>query len=296
MKVVATIGGLEVPVGSYTVSPDPLVAGTTEVVLTYELDGKTATGSQGITVNEYKTVLEENSWETIARAAAAGKAKELWNIGDTKILQLTSTSEKLKMMIVDFDHYDLASADSRYGTDYNGSSNKAGITFIAYTLPAATTTYYANTTTAHARYDTSNYKNYLENTILSAFPFETSLIPTVNIKYQGSHYQYQYTNDSDIKIFNNNVAIFPPGVLEISASTYGTLTALASNESRLAYFSANNKPTFVCCDGTAVSKLYTRDISADSDGPCIYFWTNPGTSSSRIWGQCTIPPVFIFNL
>lgn len=45
MKVVATIGGLEVPVGSYTISPDPLVAGTTEVVLTYELDGKTATGS-----------------------------------------------------------------------------------------------------------------------------------------------------------------------------------------------------------------------------------------------------------
>lgn len=128
MKVVATIGGLEVPVGSYTVSPDPLVAGTTEVVLTYELDGKTATGTQSITVNEWNPILEQNSWAQIADAAAKGRAKEFWNIGDTKHLSIDG--EQYVVMIVDFDYYNLATTDTKYATNYNGGSNKAGITFM----------------------------------------------------------------------------------------------------------------------------------------------------------------------
>lgn len=132
MKVVATIGGLEVPVGSYTVSPDPLVEGTTEVVLTYELDGKIATGTQSITVNSFFEVLQQNSWESIARAAAKGIAKNWWNVGDTKTFAIGSTT--YTAMIVGFDFHALRNTDTEYNTTYNNSSKKAAITFIVKEL------------------------------------------------------------------------------------------------------------------------------------------------------------------
>lgn len=132
MKVIATIGGLEVPVGSYTISPDPLVVGTTEVVLTYELDGKTATGSQSITVNNADTTLENNSWDVIASIAAQGLGQTYWNIGDTKNVVINDKNYIAK--IIGFNIYPLATTDSNYNsTLYNNGSNKANISFLMFT-------------------------------------------------------------------------------------------------------------------------------------------------------------------
>ena len=65
-------------------------------------------------------VLENNDWETISAISKAGKAAEIWSIGDTKTR--TSFSNTYTVRIIGFDHDDVTDAAS-YGRA------KAGITF-----------------------------------------------------------------------------------------------------------------------------------------------------------------------
>ena len=72
--------------------------------------------------------LEENTWEAIADAAAAGEAAQHWNIGDTK--SFTIGGETYHAQIIGFDHDDLDSSDAKYSDpSYNGGKKKAAITF-----------------------------------------------------------------------------------------------------------------------------------------------------------------------
>lgn len=297
MKVVATIGGLEVPVGSYTVSPDPLVAGTTEVVLTYELDGKTATGSQGITVNSWKTVLQQNTWEQIADCAAKGKAKEWWNVGDTKTI--VANNESLVMTLVDFDHYSLATSDSRYGTSYNNGSNKAAMTFIASTIPASSQTIYAASVSRPYSYLMSSLRTYLNNTILTSLPFSTDLIPTVTIGYYGSNYSSgQSTSHSDYVNQTTTEQIFSAGAVELGEK-YNT--TLAKVQTKFAYYTAGNSIIFTAPNGTVPRYIYTRDIDyGDSSNAYVrYLYWNDEHDVSGTWSSsvgCSGNYTFIFNL
>lgn len=69
-------------------------------------------------VYEVAKDLNNLTWEQIASYAESGKAEQMFEIGDTKDFTLT-TGEKLKAVILDFDHDPLASDESKM----------AGITF-----------------------------------------------------------------------------------------------------------------------------------------------------------------------
>lgn len=295
MKVVATIGGLEVPVGSYTVSPDPLVAGTTEVVLTYELDGKTATGTQSVTVNTLSTVLQQNSWEDIAKAAAKGEAKNWWNVGDTKTI--TVNGENLLMTIMGFDHYALSTSDTKYNdTTYNNGTNKAGITFMATTIPKNSRTLFSSSSSAKYNYGHSSIKTYLEGTLINKFPFASTLMREVNIGYYGSNYPPASTDrQSDYRSFSSNHKLFVPGYNELGGTDINI-----SGQTKFAYITAGNTPSWKDSSGAAVLyDLNTRDIDYGSSsypwGTYVYMegsLTKASGQSAGVSGHYT----FIFNL
>lgn len=80
------------------------------ILSTFRADGSRRSGK--------KVDLNSLTWEKIAEYAEAGKAAQIFEIGDTKDFTLT-TGEKCKAVILDFDHDTLA-ADA---------TKKAGITF-----------------------------------------------------------------------------------------------------------------------------------------------------------------------
>lgn len=272
MKVVATIGGLEVPVGSYTVSPDPLVAGTTEVVLTYELDGKTATGTQSITVNTLSTVLQQNSWEDIAKAAAKGEAKNWWNVGDTKTAVVNG--ENLLMTIMGFDHYTLATSDAKYNdTTYNNGSKKAGITFMATTIPKSSRDIISEDATKY-NYGYGEINTYLEDTLISKFPFASSLMREVVIGYMGSNYPASNTDrQSDYQSLSSNRKLFLPGYGELG----GTGVYIAG-QTKFAYITAGNIPNWKFSTGVlSGADISLRDVDY---GSTDYPWRTYAYSTS----------------
>lgn len=286
MKVVATIGGLEVPVGSYTVSPDPLVAGTTEVVLTYELDGKTATGSQSVTVNEYKTVLEENSWETIARAAAAGKAKELWNIGDTKTLLIGGT--KYTFRIVAFDFQDLASTDIYYtDTSYNDGSGKTGITFMATAAMAGTAVHMGDVSYASqwstSLINTTTLPNLFKDTSVVDYVRTVTLISTKPVSPLG------YTETSDSKYYL-------PSVYELMGQKwYYTYDGAPDGNGRLTYFANGNSLVIKNTAGTPIS-YWTRSSFDNNDRVYYGLYNSNNTTINSASGAANYYLVPLFDL
>lgn len=119
IKVDATMGGTILNASEFTgVTVRPWVS----------LNNNNVQSSNGFFISiadgpAVDTVLENNSWETIAQVAAKGEAQNYWNIGDTK--NLTIGENNYPMTIVAFNHYDLATND----TTYNNNSGKTAITF-----------------------------------------------------------------------------------------------------------------------------------------------------------------------
>lgn len=119
IKVDATMGGATLNASEFTgVMVQPWVSLNNEDV--QSSNGFFISIADGPTAD---TVLENNSWETIAQIAAKGEAQNYWNIGDTK--NLTIGEYNYPMTIVAFNHYDLATND----TTYNNNSGKTAITF-----------------------------------------------------------------------------------------------------------------------------------------------------------------------
>ena len=250
------------------------------------------------------TVLENNSWETIAQIAAAGKAQEYWNVGDSKVL--SAGGENLVVKIMGFNHYNLAETDSRYGTPYNGGSNKSAITFMATTIPSADRVWYSSNTNLPIRYGTSDIGNYVNTTLLSSFPFETSLVPIVQVGYQGSDTTFSSTSPSSINLYADEYQVFLPGQLEVSASGYNAIAGLNTIENEFAFFANGNTTAFALADGTDLNNVYfgpqLRDLEFESND------TKPGitrlgyenstnfVSSSGLLQNSTCKYTIVFNL
>ena len=250
------------------------------------------------------TVLENNSWETIAQIAAAGKAQEYWNVGDSKVL--SAGGENLVVKIMGFNHYNLAETDSRYGTPYNGGSNKAAITFMATTIPSANRVWYSSNTNLPVRYGTSDIGNYVNTTLLSSFPFETSLVPVVQVGYQGSDTTFGSTSTSSINLYADEYQVFLPGQLEVSASGYNTIAGLNTIENEFAFFANGNTTAFALADGTDLDNVYDgpqlRDLGFESNDTepgitrLVYRNSTNSVSSSGLWQNSTCKYTIVFNL
>ena len=250
------------------------------------------------------TVLENNSWETIAQIAAAGKAQEYWNVGDSKVL--SAGGENLVVKIMGFNHYNLAETDSRYGTPYNGGSNKSAITFMATTIPSANRVWYSSNTNLPIRYGTSDIGNYVNTTLLSSFPFETSLVPVVQVGYQGSDTTFGSTSTSSINLYADEYQVFLPGQLEVSASGYNAIAGLNTIENEFAFFANGNTTAFALADGTDLDNVYDgpklRDLEFESNDTkpgitrLIYSNSTNSVSSSGLLQNSTCKYTIVFNL
>lgn len=250
------------------------------------------------------TILENNSWETIAQIAAAGKAQEYWNIGDSKVL--SAGGENLVVKIMGFNHYNLAETDSRYGTPYNGGSNKSAITFMATTIPSANRLWYSSNTNLPIRYGTSDIGNYVNTTLLSSFPFETSLVPVVQVGYQGSDTTFGSTSTSSINLYADEYQVFLPGQLEVSASGYNAIAGLNTIENEFAFFANGNTTAFALADGTDLDNVYDgpqlRDLGFESNDTkpgitrLVYRNSTNSVSSSGLLQDSPCKYTIVFNL
>lgn len=123
----------------------------------YNKDGVASEGAvtEGLTPKNYQPVLADNSWEDIIEAANAGKAQELWQVGDEK--DLTVGDETLTAVIMDFNHDDLADG-----------SGKATITFGLKNLMAnKTVSGAASGSSSSLLFNNSSLCSYLNNTVFS---------------------------------------------------------------------------------------------------------------------------------
>ena len=250
------------------------------------------------------TVLENNSWETIAQIAAAGKAQEYWNVGDSKVL--SAGGENLVVKIMGFNHYNLAETDSRYGTPYNGGSNKSAITFMATTIPSANRVWYSSNTNLSIRYGTSDIGNYVNTTLLSSFPFETSLVPVVQVGYQGSDTTFSSTSTSSINLYADEYQVFLPGQLEVSASGYNAIAGLNTIENEFTFFANGNTTAFALADGTDLDNVYDgpqlRDLGYQSVDTypnitrLVYMNSENSVSSTEMQQGSTCKYTIVFNL
>lgn len=289
MKVVATIGGLEVPVGSYTVSPDPLVAGTTKVTLTYELDGEIATGEQSVSVMAYNAILALNSWERIAQAAQSGKAQEIWNIGDSKLLNFGT--EYYTATIVDFDHYSLAPSDAKYNTNYNNGSNKAGITFMLTELSDSKIIWAPMQNSAYS-YSTSNCKTEIDKQLALGPNEWQENLRAVEV------FSHSTSVTEDTTTFERaELKIYAPG----SRETSGQSPAWPEDkQKKLAYFANGNSIHLHPRTSTAYSAYWSRDgFCRDSYYLAIYISHDTGKyigGGDYMTNGTKYPYTFIFNL
>ena len=300
IKVDATMGGAILNASEYTgVTVQPWVS----------LNNNNVQSSNGFFISiadgpAADTVLENNSWETIAQIAAAGKAQEYWNIGDTKVL--SAGGENLVVKIMGFNHYNLAKTDSRYGTPYNGGSNKSAITFMATTIPSANRVWYSSNTNLPIRYGTSDISNYVNTTLLSSFPFETSLVPVVQVGYQGSDTTFGSTSTSSINLYADEYQVFLPGQLEVSASGYNAIAGLNTIENEFAFFANGNTTAFANANGTTLDNVYDgpqlRDLGFKSNDTkpgitrLVYRNSTNSVSSSGLSQDSTCKYTIVFNL
>lgn len=300
IKVDATMGGAILDASEYTgVMVRPWVS----------LNNNDVQSSNGFFISiadgpAADTVLENNSWETIAQIAAAGKAQEYWNIGDSKVL--SAGGENLVVKIMGFNHYNLAETDSRYGTPYNGGSNKSAITFMATTIPSANRVWYSSNTNLPVRYGTSDIGNYVNTTLLSSFPFETSLVPVVQVGYQGSDTTFGSTSTSSINLYVDEYQVFLPGQLEVSASGYNTIAGLNTIENEFAFFANGNTTAFALADGTDLDNVYDgpqlRDLGYQSVDTypsitrLVYMNSENSVSATEMAQSSTCKYTIVFNL
>lgn len=134
----------------------------------------------------FNSVLSKNTWAQIAKASAAGKASQLWSVGDTK--DITVGSETLTLVIMGFNHDDLA------------SGGKAGITFGMKNLMAATRRMNASNTNSGG-FTGSEMYSWLQNTLLPTLPSDLqAVLKSVNKKTSAGS-QSSTINTNSMKLF-----------------------------------------------------------------------------------------------
>lgn len=118
----------------------------------------------------YDPILANNSWEVISEASSSGIASSVWNVGDEINITLT-TNETLTLVILGFDHDDLADG-----------SGKAGITFGMKNLMAATRPINSSNS-MNGGFPASELHQWLQNDLYNSLPSDLKpFVKTVNKK------------------------------------------------------------------------------------------------------------------
>lgn len=168
--------------GTYTVTATKSGETTDPVSVAITTSGQT----YSVECLFFNSVLSKNTWAQIAKASAAGKASQLWSVGDTK--DITVGSETLTLVIMGFNHDDLA------------SGGKAGITFGMKNLMATTRRMNASSTNSGG-FTGSEMYSWLQNTLLPTLPSDLqAVLKSVNKKTSAGS-QSSTINTNSMKLF-----------------------------------------------------------------------------------------------
>lgn len=168
--------------GTYTVTATKSGETTDPVSVAITTSGQT----YSVECLFFNSVLSKNTWAQIAKASAAGKASQLWSVGDTK--DITVGSETLTLVIMGFNHDDLA------------SGGKAGITFGMKNLMATTRRMNASNTNSGG-FTGSGMYSWLQNTLLPTLPSDLqAVLKSVNKKTSAGS-QSSTINTNSMKLF-----------------------------------------------------------------------------------------------
>ena len=179
--------------GTYTVTATKSGETTDPVSVAITTSGQT----YSVECLFFNSVLSKNTWAQIAKASAAGKASQLWFVGDTK--DITVGSETLTLVIMGFNHDDLA------------SGGKAGITFGMKNLMATTRRMNASNTNSGG-FTGSEMYSWLQNTLLPTLPSDLqAVLKSVNKKTSAG--------SQSLTINTNSMKLFLFSEIEIFGST-----------------------------------------------------------------------------
>lgn len=286
IKVDATMGGTTLNASEFTgVTVQPWVSLNNEDV--QSSNGFFISISEGPAAD---TVLENNSWETIAQIAAAGKAQEYWNIGDTKKLTLSGTEYTFR--IVAFNFQNLASTDTYYeDTTYNNNSKKTGITFMA-TTALNPTACHLNASEGSIRWswsksfiNTKVLPNLFDNSAAASYIKTVSLVSTRPVSPMG------YTETSNSKYYL-------PSVYEMTGiKWYYTYDGNPDGNGQITYFANGNSKTMTLLSGTQVSYWLrsSQDQSGDSEAKYAY-WNSADDFMGTLGGTSYLAFVPMFDI
>ena len=176
-------------------------------------------------------MLSKNTWAQIAKASAAGKASQLWSVGDTK--DIAVGSETLTLVIMGFNHDDLA------------SGGKAGITLGLKNLMATTREMSASNTSSGG-FTGSEMYSWLQNTLLPTLPSDLqTVLKSVNKKTSaGSHSSTINTNSMKLFLFSE-IEIF-------GSTTYSK----AGEGSQYSYFATTANRIKYLANGTGSANYW----------------------------------------
>lgn len=223
------------------------------------------------------TVLENNSWETIAQIAAAGKAQEYWNIGDTKKLTLSGTEYTFR--IVCFNFQNLASTDAYYeDTTYNNNSKKTGITFMA-TTTLDTTACHLIASEGSTRWswsqsfiNTRTLPNLFDNSAAASYIKTVSLVSTQPVS------PYGYTETSNSKYYL-------PSVYEMMGTKWHyTYDGDPDGNGQITYFANGNSKAMTTLSGVQTPYWLRSSYDQTGDGEAQYAYLDSSGSSLEAMG------------
>lgn len=223
--------------GTYTVTATKSGETTDPVSVAITTSGQT----YSVECLFFNSILSKNTWAQIAKASAAGKASQLWSVGDTK--DITVGSETLTLVIMGFNHDDLA------------SGGKAGITFGMKNLMATTRRMNASNTNSGG-FTGSEMYSWLQNTLLPTLPSDLqAVLKSVNKKTSaGSQSSTINTNSMKLFLFSE-IEIF-------GSTTYSK----AGEGSQYSYFA------------TAANRI--KYLANGSGSACWWWERSPGGASS----------------
>ena len=156
---------------------------------------------------EIETPFNDLSWRKINLISKKGKAKEYFNVGDEKELQIGS--ETYHVQILGFAH-----------DDKSDGTGKAGIT-VGLKEIMTTTSKMNSTNTNVGGWEDSKMRTYLNDTVYNSLPQEVKdIIKPVNKKTSEGNYSTNITTTSDKLFLLSEVEIF--GSTTWSASGEGS--------------------------------------------------------------------------
>lgn len=237
--------------GTYTVTATKSGETTDPVSVAITTSGQT----YSVECLFFNSVLSKNTWAQIAKASAAGKASQLWSVGDTK--DIAVGSETLTLVIMGFNHDDLA------------SGGKAGITFGMKNLMATTRRMNASNTNSGG-FTGSEMYSWLQNTLLPTLPSDLrAVLKSVNKKTSaGSQSSTINTNSMKLFLFSE-IEIF-------GATTYSK----AGEGSQYSYFATAANRIKYLANGTESAYWWSERSPNGSNSTSFCAVNSYGNASS----------------